>query len=307
MRKSILVKRPTRMDGLIKRYHTVSQAKFVVESQNQDFTDYQREHDRYRRELETTRKTLADFGPVQEVDRDFLPNFLFGPEDVVVALGQDGLVANTLKYLDGQPLLGVNPDPERWDGVLLPFRSKDLGKLLEETLQGHRGMWRVTMAEARLADGQVLRAVNDLFIGRRSHVSYRYSIETSGHRERQSSSGIIISTGMGSTGWYRSLMTGARSVARGLAGKPPPTHHEYGFPWDSPFLRFTVREPFPSRHSDTNLVFGEISQKTPLTIYSETPEQGVIFSDGVEQDSIEFNSGSAATIMLSSRVGKLVM
>ncbi|MEI9866324.1 MAG: hypothetical protein WDN00_17560 [Limisphaerales bacterium] len=45
------------------------------------------------------------------VDRSFLPNFVFAPEDTVVTLGQDGLVANTLKYLDGQPVVGVNPDP----------------------------------------------------------------------------------------------------------------------------------------------------------------------------------------------------
>ena len=48
---------------------------------------------------------------MQVIDRGFLPNFVFGPEDTVVTLGQDGLVANTLKYLHGQPVVGVNPDP----------------------------------------------------------------------------------------------------------------------------------------------------------------------------------------------------
>ena len=73
-------------------------------------------------------------GRVQTVDRSFLPNFVFAPEDTVVTLGQDGLVANTLKYLDGQPVVGVNPDPERWDGRLLPFRVRDLAKLMPEVV-----------------------------------------------------------------------------------------------------------------------------------------------------------------------------
>lgn len=32
-------------------------------------------------------------------------------QDIVVVIGQDGLVANTLKYLDGQPVIAINPDP----------------------------------------------------------------------------------------------------------------------------------------------------------------------------------------------------
>ena len=45
------------------------------------------------------------------VERNDLDRFVFGPEDVVVAVGQDGLVANVAKYLDGQPVIGINPEP----------------------------------------------------------------------------------------------------------------------------------------------------------------------------------------------------
>ena len=69
---------------------------------------------------------LSRHGRLQVVDRAFVPNFIFGPRDTVVALGQDGLVANVLKYLDGQLLIGVNPDAARWEGVLLPFTVAEL-------------------------------------------------------------------------------------------------------------------------------------------------------------------------------------
>src|SRR2546426_11367378 len=92
----------------------------------------------------TTLFRSAQVGRVQVVDRAFLPNFVFAPDDTVVTLGQDGLVANTLKYLEGQPVVGVNPDPDRWDGKLLPFKVGDLPKLIPEVFTGHRPIKSVT-------------------------------------------------------------------------------------------------------------------------------------------------------------------
>ena len=146
---------------------------------------------------------------VQAIDRSFLPSFLFGPDDIVVALGQDGLVANTMKYLSGQHLIGVNPDPRRYDGVLLPFTADDMRSILPDVASRRRPVKAVTMAQATLSDGQQLYAVNDLFVGPKSHTSARYEIALSDRKETQSSSGIIISTGLGSTAWMRSILTGA--------------------------------------------------------------------------------------------------
>ena len=119
--KIVLIVRPTRLDDLVARFNTVQQAQFYVEHLGADFADYLAEHRRYREASATAETVLRGLGRVQRLDRRFLPNFVFGAEDSVVVLGQDGLVANTLKYLDGQRVVGVNPDPGRWDGVLLPF------------------------------------------------------------------------------------------------------------------------------------------------------------------------------------------
>jgi NAD kinase len=140
-------------------------------------------------------------GRVQIVDRQHVPDFIFGDNDIVVVVGQDGLVANTLKYLTTQLLIGVNPDPARWDGVLLPFEVSDLKLVVQDVFKMKRQVKEVSMAKATLNDGQVMYAVNDLFIGQRTHVSSRYHIQLGDRHEYQSSSGIIISTGLGSTGW----------------------------------------------------------------------------------------------------------
>jgi hypothetical protein len=244
---------------------------------------------------------------VQLVQRQFLPNFVFGPEDVVVALGQDGLVANTLKYLHGQPLVGVNPDPKRWDGQLLPFHVDDLEKVMREVLRNARRTQEVTMAEAKLNTGLSLHAVNDLFIGMKSHGSARYRLSTGRAAESHSSSGVIVSTGLGSTGWFKSLLTGAAAIATAAGEAIPAPARDTSFPWESNYLYFTVREPFPSKTTGASLVHGKVTPQQPLVIESQMAEHGVIFSDGIEHDFVEFNSGTKATITISPRKGRLVV
>ena len=68
-----------------------------------------------------------------------------------------------------------------------------------------------------------------------------------------------------------------------------------------------MREPFPSRTTGASLVIGRIAaRERRWTIVSEMPENGVIFSDGIEADFLEFNSGTEATIGVAERHGMLV-
>ena len=304
--KIILITQQTRLEQMVMRYNTIGQTRFFIEHNGGDFEDYQREHDTYTEAVSRAVEILSGFGRVQRVDRDLVPTMIFGSTDTVIVLGRDGLAANVLKYIGGLRLVGVNPDPARWDGLLLPFRVNDLAKLMPEVLRGTRRTETVTLAECNLSDGQTICAVNDLFIGRRTHVSAQYEISLGGRAEKQSSSGIIVSTGLGSTGWLRSVIAGAEGVAKGC-GCGVSTALEKGFGRSEDYLYYTVREPFPSKTTGTDIVFGRIDRGTPLRITSFMPENGVIFSDGVEQDSLIFNSGSIAEITVSDRRGVLVV
>lgn len=305
--KIVLVVRSTRLADLKAKFATKSQARFYINSLGADFGDYETEDDCYQHAIAKAQQLLSELGRVQIVQRSFLPNFMFGPEDIVVALGQDGLVANTLKYLSGQPLLGVNPDPKRWDGQLLPFHVGQLNQVMREVLRGGRKTHEVTMAEAKLNTGLSICAVNDLFIGLKSHGSARYRITTGKESENHSSSGVIVSTGLGSTGWFKSLVTGAAGVAKASGKAAAVSTAEIRVPWEADFLYFTVREPFPSNTTGTALIFGKVTPKQPLILESLMGENGVIFSDGIEQDFLEFNSGTKATISLASSKGRLVI
>lgn len=317
-RKIVLVTRKTRLMALQEKYCTLGQAKFYLEHLGESFEVYEDEHRCYQQATQQATKTLATIGKVQQLERELLPTYLFHPTDIIVVLGQDGLVANSLKYLDGQPVIAVNPMPDMFDGILLPFRLTELQAVLLHTLESHTPeshtidsqgartgsrikYQSVTLAEATTNLGDRLLAVNDLFIGPQSHTSARYQLRQQEVQEEQCSSGIIVSTGLGSTGWMKSIVTGAQAICQrsGTAYQPKA--------WDSRSLTFAVREPFPSATSQCSQIFGEITPQSPLQLTSRMAESGVIFSDGIEQDAISFNAGTVATITLSDKTGSLVV
>jgi hypothetical protein len=301
--KIVVVTRHTRLEELVARFNTRGQAKFYIEHAGGDFADYDGEHDRYRRALDRLRAGV-DLGlPVQFLDRGLVPTYTFGAGDVIVTLGQDGLVANTAKYSAGRPIIGVNPDPERFDGILLPFAPADAREALDRVLEGRATTRAVTLAEARLGDGQRLLAFNDLFLGARTHVSARYRLRVGPRQEAQSSSGVLVSTGAGSTGWMSSVFTMATGVSRfagGTAGTPPRLE------WEDRRLLYAVREPFVSRHSSAGIIAGLVEPDGELVAESLMPSGGVIFSDGVEADYLEFNSGATVRVGTAERRAMLV-
>jgi len=302
--KIVLVTRKTRLAELVERFNTLAQTKFYIEHAGGNFQEYQLEDDAYRRSAEIVRRSLEVGLKFQEIDRALVPTFTFLPEDLVVTLGQDGLVANTAKYIGKQPLIAVNPDPERFDGILLPFLPDQSAHALKQVLDGKCRIRPVTLAEARMNDGQRLLAFNDLFLGAQTHVSARYRIRWAKNEEPQSSSGVLVSTGAGSTGWVSSVFNMASGIAAltgGHAVKP------MRLAWEDRRLLFVVREPFVSRHSKASIVAGILEQQQALELESLMPSGGVIFSDGVEADFLQFNSGSSVIVKAAAETAQLVV
>jgi len=303
----IIVTRKTELEALTARFNTVAQAQFYLEHAGRDVAPIIADHEQYKSVLDQVRGTIPAGVKSQVIDRDFVPQFTFGNDDMVITVGQDGLVVNTAKYLTQQPIIGVNPDPNKVEGVLLPFTVTKLMKRLSDTLMGQAEIRDVTMAKATLSDGQQLLAFNDLFVGPNSHVSARYHIEQAGHGEDQSSSGIIISTGAGSTGWMKSIFAGAAGIIEALGGTVSMPKEGGRFAWDADHLVYAVREPWPSKTSQSNMVFGVITPDKPLILNSYMAEHGVIFSDGIQSDYIKFNAGHTATINVADHKARLIL
>ena len=302
----VIVTRRTELEDLVLRFNTVAQARFYLEHSGSSFAGIQAAHDEYASVLGSVIAALPEDQKHHVIDRDIVPSYLFDHDDLVVTIGQDGLVSNTAKYLRGQPLFAINPEPQRYDGILLPFEPESFAAGLTATLHGEISTQEITLARAVSSNNQELLAFNDFFIGARSHISARYEIAVGGRTENQSSSGIIVSTGAGSTGWLQSVYAGAAGVVAALGGTyvPPPDNGRLS--WNADRLVYSVREPFPSQVTGCSMVHGSLTAESPLSVTSRMPTDGVIFSDGMEQDFLEFNSGATLTIAPSDRKALLV-
>lgn len=287
----VLLTRPTAKQNFVARYGTEGQTKFVLMQSlrgQSDFAVAEVEDNAQSRAVSRIRKELPPDLKLVEIDRNMVAQFLFEPHDLVVAVGQDGLVANVAKYLDGQPLAGVNPDPSTIDGALLAFNVDTFVAALPQMLQDERPFREATLAEAQTSDQQVLRGFNEIFVGVPTHQSARYRIRHGQQEEVQSSSGLIVATGSGSTGWLRSLR-GADSV----------------FDPASDELHFVVREAWPGRGFGATVTEGRVTREASLVI--ESRMEGVIFADGIEADAIRFDAGVTVTIAPGSRRARLVV
>ncbi len=300
---AIIVRNKTRLEMLIERFNTKAQAKFYIERSGGNFEDYEIEHQNFHQSLSLVQRQLSTIIKNKIVERNFLPSFLFNENQVVIVVGQDGLVANTAKYVNEIPIVAVNPDVERYDGFLLPFNPGNFIGAVEKVMADNFNTKTATLAEATLNDGQRLLAFNDLFIGASSHVSARYKISYNNKTEEHSSSGIIVSTQAGSTGWLSSIFNMTFGMHKFIE-KDNSKKKVAKLKDDQ--LMFAVREPFQSKKTQADLNAGILTSQTKLVIESYMPNNGVIFSDGIETDFLNFNSGAIATIGTAKEKVKLV-
>ncbi|MFI9629030.1 hypothetical protein [Streptomyces sp. NPDC052042] len=283
--RAVLVHRTTEYEELLARHGTHGQAAFFLSSRGRSIDEVVARHRRTRQALTDVAAAVPLQWRRSRVERADLDRFLFGPEDVVVVVGQDGLVANTAKYLTGQPVVGIDTDPGRNPGVLVRHRPPDAGALLRAAASPGGRTEELTMVEAVADDTERLLALNEICFGPPGHQTARYRLcaDTSGTpAEPQASSGVLVGTGTGATGWIRSLWQERHSALR----LPAPT--------DARLLWF-VREAWPSPATGTSLVAGELERGQGLRLTVES-DRVVVFGDGMEADALELTWGQSVRL-----------
>src|SRR5215208_2346190 len=307
--KIVVVTRKTGLEELLERFVTHKQARFYLEHSGVPFEPYEEEQRAHDEALNRLKAALPAGVRSQFIKRSFLPTFAFGGRDLVVTLGPDGMVVNVAKYLrGGQPILAFNPDPSTVDGILIAFRVGEAGAAIRAVLCGDYRVREVTMARATLGDGQSLLAFNDLFVGGKTHnlgplsSHARAALRESVFERHHSLDGrgvhrlAKLSTQWSS--WRRRAVR--REEGRGAGPRG------FRFAWDAPRLCFSVREPFVSKASAAGIVWGNVRAGEKLEVISQMPQDGVIFSDGVEADYLAFDSGSVASISIAEEKARLV-
>lgn len=292
----VIVHRRTELQELLDRHATRGQAEFFLRTRGRSIQDVQERHDRIAAALVTVRAAVPAEWRHAEVERADLSRFLLTPEDIIAVVGQDGLVANAAKYLNAQPVIGIDPEPGANPGVLVRHTPDAAAKLLDDAaVAGPERLNRqeLTTVTARLDDGQELSGPNEVFIGHASHQSARYDLVAPNvQAERHSSSGLIVSTGTGATGWCASI-----ALERGGRALPAPA---------DPRLAWFVREAWPSPITGTTLTEGvlEAGESLRVTVASD---RLVVFGDGMEDDRLTAAWGQEITVQVGERPLRLVV
>lgn len=290
----VLVHRRSEYQELLARHATYGQAEFFLRSRGRSIEQVITRHEAIEAAMQLVSSSLPPDVRQARVERSDLDRYLFAPEDIVVTIGQDGLVANVAKYLSGQPVIGVDPEPGRNAGVLVPWAPGDAAAAVAEVRHRAAAVHARAMVQATLDDGQTLVALNDLYLGDPGHQSSRYTLTVPDRgSERQSSSGIIVGTGTGSTGWSASIASD-----RDLRGLLPPA--------ESAELAWFVREAWPSQSTGTELTAGELDDDGRLEIVAES-DLLVAFGDGIEHDRLSIGWGQRLQVGVSEHRLHLVV
>jgi hypothetical protein len=292
----VVVHRLTEREDIVRAAGTWGQAKFGAKRRGAtgSLDQVQQRHDQTEQALQTVSAAIPSTWRRGAVERADLDRFLFEPDDVIVIVGPDGLVANTAKYLTGQPVIGINPDPTSVTGVLVKHQAQACAALLAKLSDRRATAELRTMVRAATDDGLELNALNEVYLGHPGHQSARYQLITpDGQTEAQSSSGLLVGTGTGASGW---LLSTARERTTNL---PPPAP-------TAPDLNWYVREAWPSPATGATLTAGTLPAGTELQI--RIGADGLVaFGDGIESDHLTLTWGQTVTFRAADRKLNLVL
>lgn len=233
MRLAIAVKRSKWERDLI-RYGSREAVEHLYAIQNNATAKIYQSHQRQATAAQELRAALPT---ATWLERSALPETDFSNFDCVLSLGGDNHFVYVSGFLPpGMPVIGVNSDPQTSHGSLLNFDATQVLSVLPNSKSVSFDLEHWTRIECVLTypDGSSKRtplctseiSVRNAF----PDLISRYLIRLDQPEwEEQKSSGLILATGAGSTGWYRN----AHSMAEQDA---------VVFAKDAPLFRFIARE-----------------------------------------------------------------
>lgn len=206
--------------------------------------------------------------------------------DLIITLGGDGTFVKAANLIENSFILGINASPKNSEGALTSLEIQEIHKL-KEVFKGNFEVIHRHRAKVKL-NGTILEehAINEVYVGAASQFhSSRYKIKFKDMEEEHRSSGVIISTGTGSSAWFYSA-----------GGKV--------FNHDEEKLGFIVREPyFGKRIFTPKILNGHIGKGDKIILESKRESGGIV---AINDSIYNFNEGDIVEIELSDKPLKTI-
>ncbi len=236
--------------------------------------------------IENIKKIISGIN-FEIIDVDNINKNHFDNVDLVITAGGDGTFIKAASFLNDTLIIGINSEPELSEGFLTSIHENEM-HYLKEMISGKYKIIERERAEVKINGNKIIDlALNDVYVGSKLqfHTS-RYIIELKDTKEEQRSSGVLVSTGSGSTAWYESA-----------GGKP--------FHYTDKKLKFLVREPYTQRIFRPEILTGEINEKEKINFESKRYDGGIISVDSFKM--YDFNLGDKAEIKMSNKPLKVII
>lgn len=280
--KIIVVSKPSKYELGVRKHG--SHEKFIERLPKDDADTMYQSHLRQKESEETLRRALGNehFMSLDQLNGIDLDNYL------LVSHGGDDSFKLVSHYVDNGMILGVNSDTVLSQGALVEFAAPEFENIVKAVERGDYCIENWTRLGAQINGEKIPPAVSEYVISEeRMKLMSNYIIEINGKKERQKSSGILVATGAGSTGWYKSEYVDVHDK-------------DDTFPKTSRLFKYFVRAPTGGRkYCGYSLLEGSLGEGEELKIYSLFNNNGLVMPDSFEN--IDFSRGKIVTVRLSDK------
>jgi NAD kinase len=290
--KILVVQKKSKFEQDLEKYGSLEEYKRICDLQNHLF---EKIHQSHLRQEESRRFLRSNVFPRAEyVFRDQLKEISIPDFDLVVSLGGDNHFTYVAHETRPKLILGCNSDPETSVGALLGFSVESLQRALVSG-KGNFGLeeWSLIATTLYYPTGEVVETVptvSEISIRNNSpDLISRYLVCFDGLKEEQKSSGLLVYTGAGSTGW----------VASCFPKKTGP------FPKDQGYFQVYAREPRRKDKTWEHFRLIDFRVEDEFEVISEM--NGGIAIDSLTERNYPFPPGTRAVFRLGKEKLKVLV
>lgn len=300
MKKQFLVSvKRTKWERDLQKYGSVKELKKIYKLQNNIYKRVFESHVRQSQALEKLYKEIekvSDFLYREELSIPVIKKYPF-----LISFGGDNHFIYTARFAQ-QKIIGINSDPLTSKGALLYFNTETFLEFYKKDfINNHKYLveeWSLIEGIIEYPDKTKIstgKCISETIIRNEFPDSMsRYFIKINKNEwEEQKSSGLLLSTGVGSTGWFFNCLPHSIQIFE------DPT-----FPKNANYFKTIAREPGFNRTHKFKYLYCTVYEGQKLEIISEM--DGVVVIDSHPECIFSFTPGTKASFYLSNEKLKVI-